>query len=700
MKDKSKKNPVLTSPWKIGMLVALLLVVVGFGTAYFMVRIYGVELSWLEGNLLKWEVDSYAFFKEMYPLAAGVLLLSIVSYFLIASAVRRYRYFLNSGQDYRRLVQLADSIDDLTNPSQIARLKNYPELQKVLRNYGDQIREISSQLNEQQTQGDQRSVDLEMEIDTLLQGEESQDSLVEDRWWTPLYRKIESYIQESRRNTAGMNKKIHDGKTALGRVALSTGRIVEQIGGTAEEYPEILRAVSELNDLATSLEQTGKDEKGNAPAADKGHVKAIVKEMENMLHKLEDGGKVLNEFSEENNGLALNIALMAAKGEASEHDLAQFAEKVRSTADRFNRLSATFTSMAQGLLGNCYSLKEKLDVGAGSVSGETGEFRSSVTGIATALEERCARLQERICCIGNEVHDVQNLVNQSIKSISEDESSEDVPDSARERAVDEEEDEMTLERSGESMEDSEDSELVIDHGRLWGDDAGSAGRSSYIDDSKTENFPLDSDENTGVEKQEAESSPEEEAAEAVEEPEEFEETGSVEDGAAEIPAVEPESEAGEKEYVIPSIDESSVESGLFVEPETTPDPAAEAAGEPVSEQENESGGAAEHKWFKIDIEKEEEAADAASEEVEVRETDDIASEETEEADEAAPERMEAGEPDAFSVNGLDEPAEVEHSEQEEPFEEEASEMETEDGEPVYDLYDLGAVEYVEETATR
>ena len=96
MKDKSKKNPVLTSPWKIGMLVALLLVVVGLGTGYFMVRIYGVELEWLEGSLLKWEVDSFAFFKEMYPLAAGVLILSLISYFMVASAVRRYRCFLNS----------------------------------------------------------------------------------------------------------------------------------------------------------------------------------------------------------------------------------------------------------------------------------------------------------------------------------------------------------------------------------------------------------------------------------------------------------------------------------------------------------------------------------------------------------------------------------------------------------------------------
>ncbi len=698
MKDKPKKSPVLTSPWKIGMLVALLLLVVGFGTAYFMVRVYGIELVWLEGNLLKWEVDSYAFFKEMYPLAAGVLLLSIVSYFLIASAVRRYRFFLNSGQDYRRLVQLADSIDDLTNPSQIARLKNYPELQRVLRDYGDQIREISSQLNEQQSHGDHRSVDLEMEIDTLLQGEESQDSLIEDRWWTPLYRKIETHIQESRRNAVEMKKKVHDGKTALGRVALSTGRIVEQIGGTAEEYPEILRSVSELNSLAVNLEQAGKREKGDASPAEKGHVKAIVKEMENTLHKLEDGGKVLNEFSEENNGLALNIALMAAKGEAGEHDLAQFAEKVRSTADRFNRLSATFTSMAQGLLGSCYSLKEKLDVGAGYDSGEMSEVRRSISGIAKTLEDRCAQLQERICCIGNEVHDVQDLVNRSIKSISEEGSEGEIPDNAGETAADVEEDEMTVERSGESIEDAEGSELVIDHGRLWGDDNKSAGRSSFFDDSKTENFPLDGDAEARVEEPESESSPGEETPESAEV---SGGSGSAGGETVDIPGLEPGSEAGEKEYVIPSMDESSVESGLFSEHETPPDGIAREAGDPATGAEGGSAGTAQHKWFKIDIERGGGTVDAASEEVEVREADDIASGETEtgEAGETAPERMEAAEPEEFSIEGLERPA-AERPVHEQPFEEEAEKAGMEDVEPVYDLYDLGAVEYVEETATR
>lgn len=714
MKDKSNKNPVLTSPWKIGMLVSLLLVVVGFGTVYFMVRIYGVELAWLEGSLLRWEVDSFAFFREMYPLAAGVLVLSLISYFTVASAVRRYRGYLNSGQDYRRLVKLADSIDDLTNPAQIARLKNYPELQSVLRNYGDQIREISSQLNEEQTQGDHRSVDLEMEIDTLLQGEATQDSLIEDRWWTPLYRKIESHIKETQRSINGLKKKVHESKAALGRVALSTGRIVEQIGGTTEECPDILRAVGELNKFVENLDQAGDGENGESPKSDKDHLKAVVTEMENTLHKLEDGGKVLNEFSEENNGIALNIALMAAKGEASEHDLAQFADKVRSTADRFNRLSTTFTSMAQGLLGTCYSLKEKLDIDVEPDTGRNDEMHSSIAGIAKVLEERCVQLQERIGYIGNEVHDTQDLVNRSIKSIAGEGPGVEEADPGQDLSVEEDDGEMILERSGDGVEDEAGEGLVVDHGRLWGQEQGAKEDIVSLDKPQADGFPLDDAAETSMEEPPMDQRPDEEN---LEHDDGIEEPGSnVEMESEELPAVEPEVEAEKQEYVIPSVEEPSTETEPSIEAETPPAQTAEEPEEPSAGKDEAWGDTAQHKWFKIDIEKEEVATGVSSEEVEVRETVDIASEEVEagELPDVAFEGTEPTESVDVPIEGLDaetaaddipvdemlEAQELDASAKEQPSAEECVAGEAKEEEPIYDLYELGAVEYVEETMTQ
>jgi hypothetical protein len=687
VKDTPRKNPVLTSPWKIGALVALLLVVVGFGGGYYVVEVYDVELEWLHGSIGQWEVDSYTFFREAYPLVAGILLLSVISYLVVAGAVRRYRHFLDSGQDYRKMVQLADSIDDLTNPAQIAKLKKYPELQTILRNYGDQIRAISKQLNEQQSQMDHRSVDLEMEVDALLQGESTQDSLVEDRWWTPLYRKIESQLQDDQQIISALKMKVHDGKSALGRVALSTGRIIEQISGTSEEYPEILSAVNELNGVTKQLGEDIDSKPRQSARPDKAMLNTIVTEMENTLHKLAEGGKVLNEFSEENNGLALNIALIAAKGEAGEHDLAQFAEKVRSTADRFNKLSRTFTSMAQGLLGTCNTLRKKLGVEGGMNSALLDEIHRSIEEISKKIEARSNQLQERLCCIGNEIHEVQELVNKSIKGITEGESdrgSEAGPETSR----DKEEGEISID-TNEAEKEEEDSDLVIDHGRPWSDAAGLGDDLVSFEKVESDGFSLD-DVKKGVfaegalapkpesqEKAQNETGELREAEEPASEPI-LDEAGEVresdeKEGSSQEVEIQ-EDEAQVKEYVISIGDEAAAEAESYLDG-VKPDVSGGEDTAPPSAEGDEWEDMAAKEWVKIDIDKSERVDDAGPEEVTVRETADMTGEQP--VDQEAPPTSE---------------------EMTERIPESQFPPEGEDGEEeqIYDLYELGAIEYVEE----
>ena len=685
MKEKSHKSPVLTSPWKIGVLVALLLVVVGLGAGYHVVETYNVELQWLSGGLGKWEIDSFGFFKEVFPLIAGLIILSMISYFAISSAVRRYRHYLDSGQDYRKMIQLAESIGDLTSPAQIAKLRNYPELQSVLRNYGDQIRSISEQLSEQQDQVDSRSVDLEMEIDTLLQGEVSQDSLVEDRWWTPLYRKIEEHINATKKTLSYLKKKIHDGKSALGQVALSTGRIVEQIGGTDDDYPEIVNAVNELASLAKRINKdAGVAEEGKSH---KSVMKAIVSEMENTLHKLEEGGKVLNEFSEENNGLALNIALMAAKGEAEEHELAQFAEKVRLSADRFNKLSKTFSSMAQGLLGTCYSLKEKLGVVYGSESNDIGEVTRSITSISKVIEQRCNQQRERFSYIGNEITDIQELVNKSMKNLSEDEAAVNVEQDKPAR--DENDDDFVIERSGQDTEGSvEEYELVVDHGSKWDSDGQIGEDPVSFEKPEANGFSLSDMKKSFYPDNKAEDQPEaEEVQETAEEPE-AEEAPMVEEQPEPVTEEEiissgeeiPESSEDQEEtvYDIPigAAEEALGEAVAAAEAALAddPSPAEDAVAAPEAAGPEEDWlGKADKQWFKIDIDKDQERAVADPEEISVRETDDVVVDEQEDSEAPAAATPSVPEQPAASADEDD---------------------------PIYDLFDLGAVEYVEETMTK
>ena len=63
---KSKKRPVLTSPWKIGVFVAMMMMLTSFGVGYYITHLYNIDLTWLKGHDSRWIMDSYKFFKEVY----------------------------------------------------------------------------------------------------------------------------------------------------------------------------------------------------------------------------------------------------------------------------------------------------------------------------------------------------------------------------------------------------------------------------------------------------------------------------------------------------------------------------------------------------------------------------------------------------------------------------------------------------------
>ena len=225
-----------------------MLAATSFGVGYYMVKVYDIDLFWLSSDVSKWVVDSYEFFREIYPAAAGVLILALIAYFLIASAVRRYKYYLDSGQDYRKMISLTESIDDLTNPAQIARLSEYPELQEVLRNYGDQIREISESIEDREEEI--RSVDLEVEIDSIIEGRGLNETHADGRWWAPIARKVQAFAEKNTGGTEELKKISASSRQAMGRASLSCGRAVETVANAGEDILGIIRVAGQLKTVA------------------------------------------------------------------------------------------------------------------------------------------------------------------------------------------------------------------------------------------------------------------------------------------------------------------------------------------------------------------------------------------------------------------------------------------------------------------
>ena len=655
VKKRMEKKPVLTSPWKIGAFVSLLLVLVSLWVGCYLASCYNVDLKWLKTGATGWGIDSDLFFRQMYPLAAGVILVSLFSYFLIVSAVRRYKFYLDSGQDYRKMISLAESIDDLTNPAQIARLSSYPELQGVLRNYGDQIREISQDLGQGENAVDLD--ELESEISRLLRGACASDEAFAGKGYASICRKIRDHVEASRARFGELEKRNETDRRIIGQAALASGRAMEAMSGAGEDLLEIARSAHELEVIAgETREDVSSSANADAGTRNKA-LKVIVTDMESSVRKLEDGGHVLHEFSEENNGIAINLALMAARGSVDEHDLATFAERVRSTAERFHKLSGTVSSIAQGLLAACYAFKEKIGEKASSGAGARTESQRAIAEHVKVIEERSSAIQKQICSLGSELHEVHELLQDDFAA---------VPGSgaASEKAAQQEGSYRT-----ENTEKAP--ELIIDHGAAWKGMAGRekaghadraeepfsskemeeskvVGRVSRDTGSKTDTS--DFSDMSSLRELDVPAGAEPEAA--PQQNQAYPEQDSMETPAQrwrkiDIEKTEQEEETGTVAVTVETLSRTGVQS-----------PAAEPRT-PVDTDREDAAAA-------------EAVAEAAAE---------VAARETSKARAISREQAEAETARAKEHEAL--PAD-----------------EDENGEPIHDLFELGAVEYVEETETR
>jgi len=401
------------------------------GVGYYLVSFYNVDLAWIKSGTGGWSIDSNLFMRDMLPLAAAVIFVSLFAYFLIASAVHRYKFYLDSGQDYRTMISLAESVDDLTNPAQIARLSKYPELQAVLRNYGDQIREISRDLGTKDNASNY--AEFKSEIESLVGDKRAGKNDSEGQECGSIYEKLRERVDSDRARIEELEKRNEAERRACGNATLACGRAMEAISGAGEELLAITNSVAELTSVAERVNAnvaSGKSAaaRGGAHGSQGGALKATMGEMENSVRKLEEGGRVLHEFSEENNGIAIHLALMAARGNVDEHALATFAERVRSTAERFHKLSDSVTSIAQGLLGSCYAIKENAGVAIATPAvAIDAESTGAIVEIARRIDERSSALEKRIMGLGSELHDVHELLQTDVAAAVSHESAPECP---------------------------------------------------------------------------------------------------------------------------------------------------------------------------------------------------------------------------------------------------------------------------------
>ncbi len=365
-----RKPPALTSPWKIGFLVSLLLITMSIGVAFFMSWTFGLKWTWIDfpgGDISAFQFNPDAFMREMLPLVLLVPVLALVSYFLITGAVRKYKRYLDSGLDYKNLMQTLETIDDLNDGKSLEKLGKYPELRDFLKNTGKRIqdKEASFEKRERDLQDKQELVDradvLTREADdaakALSKGKEAQ---VSDPALTRILDAVET--SGSAPDTTHIRRAADDAFSALTR-----------------QFREIATGLAAMSSSTGSASSEPVD-------ADDAKLS---------FQRLQDVSGALKEISAATKNMAISAALEAGQ-DSGNTKLVKFADEARDIAARFNTMAERCDEVVTHASQSLHSMTESAGQGDTNVAQEAAELNKSYTQAMEAYAEAVSELQGRL----------------------------------------------------------------------------------------------------------------------------------------------------------------------------------------------------------------------------------------------------------------------------------------------------------------
>jgi predicted nuclease with TOPRIM domain len=418
----TKRHPALTSPWKIGFLVSLMLIFLSIGVNYFIFRTFNLSWSSIGFNQGSWFFHREQFVKELLPLVAFIAFACLVAYFAISSAVRRYKAFLDSGHDYRRLIKAIKSSDDLDGENFARRLGKYPELRKFLTNVRDQVRSKEKELKTREDKLNKCGNDGEFKetfekecrtlaeaVPDLVLGEVHEDLHITSEGLARIEENLRSLSvsgqehmdSDDREQIRGVVDELKQAGSDLASRLSESSIELEASCSTAKELEK------QLSDLAASIMEA--DDSLPQMAKDDG-----IQIMKQSLKTLQTLCEELSEVGEESKSIAINTALRAGSGEGAVEDMIQLAEDVRKVALKFIDLSRSFGDTCEqmhNIAGKLESERDQLD----RLSGANSELAPSVG----ALKNKISLWVERIIILNDHLKNAEDIVDLSLVPIEE-----------------------------------------------------------------------------------------------------------------------------------------------------------------------------------------------------------------------------------------------------------------------------------------
>lgn len=401
---KRTKPPALTSPWKIGFFVSLMLVFVAIGVAYFFTRTLGTPWTWPQLSEWRTIVDNIkhgqGVLVESWPLLVLVGATSLVSYLAITQAVRKYKRYLDSGHDYKRLLATIREIEDLSDDGRIAELHNHSELRDFLTRIRSDYEERTRMLDEREKALEGRVMATEKKKEEELSSDLNEqcgrliEAIVRSRTAgfpddVGVTLPELTLVEDAIRNALAVASAGGDLGTSVER---QSGDLTRLRDGVESAWRELQAMSREVKALEAETRKTASRSTDSVDAVDAESAQHDIDAFLSSCSELEKLSAHVAALGEETRSVAINTALQAGSGRAKETDLVKLAEDVKDLAASYGQLSKSMSKQVNHAKRSAGNIEAAGRGGAGSVS----EGPRSIGAKLSMIAERIMVVTEKV----------------------------------------------------------------------------------------------------------------------------------------------------------------------------------------------------------------------------------------------------------------------------------------------------------------
>lgn len=405
-----KKPPALTSPWKVGFLVALMLVVAGLGVSYFITGTFGVTWHWItvDGpSPTQWSFNFSAFAEEMLPLIGLISILAFASSVLVSGAVRRYKTYVDSGAEYKDLLRSIKGLEDLEDEDKLDQLKQHPELREFLMGLKRRLAARESQTPDRERRHAEPSAaparfeTLASEAAVLVGAiTAGADGLARELSLSiPELKQIEravrqrvaSHVPQTPAPTAPAAP-VRDEKAEAQRRDLESrlGSVRAAVAAMRRDADACSAGARELEAAVAAVKQSVAG--GTAAGLPAEEIAALAKRVDVLAD-------ALSTLGEETKRIAIASAMQASGG--ADDDSIRVADEVRAIATRFN-------TVAQQWKDGAPALRRALESASGSATANERQ-RAGVSKSVLAVASKTSLWSERMVVLAEQVRGLERI---------------------------------------------------------------------------------------------------------------------------------------------------------------------------------------------------------------------------------------------------------------------------------------------------